>query len=157
MNESTIYDKFEGYNAYPLGTAEQMVRRKLIELFDKIINKNETCLIKARDKGMEKLMSRILAVKIRMQRIQKVMSHTDPGAEYKFEPLSPADVSVLKEVDGKLENVIQQCLSGIESLTCMETDMLINRRFAMMDDSLREIERLFHNRMKVFKKNRIYG
>jgi hypothetical protein len=35
--------------------------------------------------------------------------------------------------------------------------MLINRRFAMMDDSLREIERLFHNRMKVFKKNRIYG
>src|SRR4030042_3628641 len=157
MNESTVYDKFNGYNAYPLGTGEQMVRTRMIELFEKIIKKNETCLSKARDKGLEKLMSRILAVKTRMERIRKEMAHTDTGAEYKFDPLSPADESALKEVDAKFENVIQQCINGIESLTCMETDLHISERFAMMDSFLREIEKLFHKRMHIFKKMRVFG
>jgi len=157
MNGSTVYDKFNGYNAYPLGTGEQMIRAKLVELFEKIIKKNETCLVKAREKGLEKLMSRILAVKSRMERMRKDMTHTDPGAEYKFDPLSPADELSLKEVDVRLEKVIQQSVKDIESLTCMETDMHISERFAMMDTSLREIEHLFHRRMELFKKMRLYG
>ncbi len=157
MNESTVYDKFNGYNAYPLGKGEQMIRARFMELFDTIISKNEACLVKAKDKGLEKLMSRILAVRSRMERIKKEMTHADPGVEYKFEPLSPADESALKEVDDKLAGIIQQCVTGIESLTCMETDMHISDRFAMMDTSLREIEKLFHKRMEIFKKMRIYG
>jgi hypothetical protein len=157
MNGSTVYDKFNGYNAYPLGAGEQMIRAKLVELFEKIIKKNETCLLKAREKGMEKLMSRILAVKSRMERMRKEMTHTDPGAEYKFDPLSPTDESALKELDGKLENVIQQCITVIESLTCMETDMHISERFATMDTLLREIEHLFHRRGEIFKKMRVFG
>lgn len=157
MTESKVYDQFNGYNAYPLGTGEQMVRDKLVRLFDKIIGKNEICLAKAREKQLEKLTSRILAVKKRMDRMKKEMIHTDPGAEYKFDPLSAADESALKEIDGRLESVIQQCFTGIESLTCMETDMHISDRFAAMDDSLREIEALFRKRMELFKKMRVYG
>ncbi len=157
MNESTVYDQFNGYNAYPLGKGEQMIRTRLMELFDKIISKNETCLVRAKDKGLEKLMSRILAVRSRMERIRKEMSHVDPGVEYKFEPLSPADESALKEFDGKLESVIRQCYTGIESLTCMETDMHITERFATMDSFLREIEHLYHQRMEIFKKMRVFG
>lgn len=157
MNESTVYDKFNGYNAYPLETGERMIRAKLIELFEKIINKNETCLVKARDKGLEKLMSRILAVKKRMERIRREMTSHGTGAEYKFEVISAADETALKDVDTKLEKVIWDCLENIESLTCMETDMHIHDRFAMMDSSLREIEGLFHQRIELFKKMRLFG
>lgn len=157
MNESTIYDKFNGYNAYPLGTGEEMIRTRMVELFDRIIRKNETCLVKARDKGMEKLLSRILAVKARMERIRKEMIHCDPGAEYRFEPLSPADESALKEVDSSLEHIILESINAIEPLTCMETDMHINERFAMIDSSLREIEKLCHKRKALFRKLRVYG
>ncbi len=157
MNESTVYDKFNGYNAYPLGKGDQIIRTRMVELFDRIIRKNETCLVKARDKGMEKLMSRILAVRSRMDRIRKEMSHFEPGVEYKFDPISPEDLSVLKEIDGRLEQIIQESVSAIESLTCMETDLHISDRFAMMDTSLREIESLCHRRMAIFRKLRVYG
>jgi len=157
MNKSTVYDKFNGYNAYPLGTGEQMVRERMIELFEKIIKKNETCLIKARDKGLEKLFSRILAVKKRMERIKGEMDHIDRGAEYRFEKITQKDELALQEVDVSLENTIGQCTDLIDSLTCMETDLHISERFAMMDSFLREIEHLFHQRMDIFKKMRVYG
>ena len=157
MNESTIYDKFNGYNAYPPGKGEQMVRARMIELFEKIIKKNETCLIKAKDKGLEKLMSRILAVKMRMDRIKGEMAHSNTGAEYKLEALSPEDVTVLQEVDVSLEKTIGQCSELIDSLTCMETDMHISERFAMMDTFLREIDHLLHQRTELFKKMRVFG
>ena len=157
MNESTIYDEFNGYNAYPLGTGEQMVRARMIELFEKIIKKNETCLIKAKDKGLEKILSRILAVKKRMERIKGEMSHLDSGADYRFEKISEKDELALREVDVSLEDTIRQCANLIDSLTCLETDMHISERFAAMDSFLREIEHLFHKRMELFKKMRIFG
>jgi hypothetical protein len=157
MDKSTVYDQFKGYNCYPIGMGEEMIRSRMVELFDRIIRKNETCLVRARDKGMEKLMSRILAVKTRMERMRKEMTHVDPNVEYKFEPMSPADESALKEIDGKMEIIIQQTIDAIEPLTCMETDMHISERFAMMDSSLREIENLCHKRMAIFKKLRVYG
>ena len=157
MNESTVYDEFNGYNAYPLGTGEQMVRARMIELFEKIIKKNETCLIKAKDKGLEKILSRILAVKKRMERIKGEMSHLDSGADYRFEKISEKDELALREVDVSLEDTIRQCANLIDSLTCLETDMHISERFAAMDSFLREIEHLFHKRMELFKKMRIFG
>jgi hypothetical protein len=157
MNESTVYDEFNGYNAYPLATGEQLVRTKLIALFEKIINKNETCLIKAQNKGLEKLFSRILAVKKRMVRIKSEMEHIDHGAEYRFEKITENDESAIRKVDVSLESTIGQCMDLIDSLTCMETDMHISERFAMMDSFLREIEHLFHRRMEIFKKMRVYG
>lgn len=157
MNESTVYEKFNGYHAYPIMAGEQLIRGRLIELFDRIINKNETCLARAREKGLEKLMSRILAVKKRMERIRGEMTRAEAGAEYKIEAISPGDEAAIKEVDTSLESVIRECLTGIESLTCLETDMHICERFASMDDSLRAIEYLFHRRVELFKKMRVYG
>jgi len=157
MNESTVYDKFNGYNAYPLKTGERMVRGKLIELFNKIIKKNETCLIKARDKGLEKLLSRILAVKKRMERIKNEMEQIDHGVEYRFEKIAERDETAMRKADLSIENTIDQCAKLIDSLTCMETDMHISERFAKMDSLLREIENLFHQRMEIFKKMRLFG
>jgi len=157
MIGSTGHEKVNVYGAYPLGVAEQMVRGKMTELFDRIIRKNEICLAKARDMGLEKLMSRILAVKKRMARIRKEMAHTDPGAEYKYDPLPENDLAALKDLDKSLESLILDCISGIESLTCMETDLHISDRFAMMDNGLREIERLLRRRNELFKKMRVFG
>ena len=157
MNKSTVYDKFNGYNAYPTGSGEELIRGKLIELFDKIIGKNEACLVKARDRGLEKLLSRILTVKKRMYRIKGEMNRIDRGAEYRFEKIIQNDESALREVDVSLENTISQCAELLDSLSCMETDMHISEKFAVMDRLLREIERLFHQRLEIFKKMRVYG
>ncbi len=157
MNRSILYDQFDGYNAYPLNTGELMIRVKLSELFDKIINKNETCLAKAQDKGLEKLLSRILATKTRMERIKSEMDHIDSGTAYKFEKITDSDESALQDLDLSLENIIGKCGDLIESMSCMETEMHIIDQFALMGDFLREIEHLFHKRMGIFKKMRVYG
>jgi len=39
MNESTLYNNFDGYNAYPAGAGEEMIRNRLSALFDKIVKK----------------------------------------------------------------------------------------------------------------------
>jgi hypothetical protein len=157
MNESKVQNSVNGYGVYPMEVAERMVRDNLTGLFDRIIKKNEACLLKARSMGLEKLMSRILAVRKRMDRIRKDMVHVDPAVEYKFDPLTAADKAALKEVDSTIETVIRKCIAGIDSLTCMETDIHITERFAAMDDSLREIEHLLRKRIELIKKMRVYG
>lgn len=156
MGNTKLYNQFKGYKAYPTGIAENIIRSKLTDLFDKLIGKNETCLIKAREKGMEKLLSRIMAVKKRMERIKKEMDSGDK-AEYKFEKIADSDEAAIKDIDLSLEKVIINASDLIDSLTCMETDMRIFERFASMDDCLREIENLSRKRTEVFKKMRIFG
>ena len=157
MGDTKLYSQFKGYKAYPIGIAENIIRNKLADLFDKLIGKNETCLIKAREKGMEKLLSRIMAVKKRMERIKKDIDTSGDKTEYKFEKITDEDETALKEIDLSLEKVILSASGLIDSLTCMETDMRIFERFASMDDCLREIENLSRKRTEIFKKMRIFG
>jgi hypothetical protein len=134
-----------------------LIRGKLIELFDKIIKKNEICLTKAREKGMEKVLSRILALRKRMDRIKKEMERTPADVHYKFEKMPQVDESTAGEIDLVLEKSILQTSEIIDALTCMETDMHICDHYALMEERLREIEKLFRSRALLFRKMRIFG
>jgi hypothetical protein len=157
MSESKLYDNFNGYNAYPAGIGEEMIRVRLSELFDKIIKKNQECLIKAKDMGMEKIMSRVLQVRTRTERMKKEMEHKFIGGEYNFDKISPSEEEELRETDLSLEKYILQAYAIIEPLTCLETDMHISEHFAQITNCFMEIEHLFHKRMDIFKKKRVYG
>lgn len=157
MNDSTIYNNFNGYNQYPAGVGEEMIRGRLSELFDRIISKNSECLVKAKDKGMEKIMSRVLQVKARTERIKKDMDRKFIGGEYNFDKISLSEESELREIDLLIEKYILQAYAVIEPLTCLETDEHISEHFAEMNNCLMEIEHLFQKRVEIFKRKRVYG
>ena len=157
MNGSKIYENFNGYNAYPAGAGEELIRGRLSELFDKIIKKNEECLIKAKETGMEKIMSRVLQVRARTERMKIEMNHKFIGGEYNFDKLSPSEEEELRETDLSLEKYILQAFAVIEPMTCLETDMHISEHFSEMSNCLREIENLFQKRVDIFKRKRVYG
>ena len=157
MNNSTIYEKFDGYNAYPAGKGEEMIRGRLSELFGRLIEKNQGCLTKARDMGLEKIMSRILQVKTRMERMKHEMEHRFIGGEYKLEKVSSDEEAELREIDLALEKFMNQAYGIMDQLTCMETDMHITERFTGVSNCLREIEQLCHKRTEIFKRMRVYG
>jgi hypothetical protein len=157
MNISKVYEKFEGYNAYPAGEGEEMIRGRLSALFKRLIEKNEACFAKVRDKGLEKIMSRVLQVKIRMERMKDEMDHRFVGGEYSFNKFSAAEESELKDIDLSLENLMDKTYEIMDSMDCLETDMHISDRFATVSDCLRDIEHLCHKRTDMFKKMRVYG
>lgn len=157
MNESMLYNNFNGYNEYPAGEGEELIRIRLSEQFDKIVKKNEECLLKAKDLGMEKIMSRVLQIKTRTERMKKEMDHKFIGGEYKFDKLSSEEEDELRETDLSLEKYILQAYAVIEPMTCLETDLHIVEHFTEMSNHLREIEHLFQKRMDIFKRKRVYG
>lgn len=157
MNGSTLYSDFNGYNSYPQGIGEEMIRGRLSELFGKLIEKNDSCLTKSREMGMEKIMSRVLQIKTRMERMKHEMEHRIIGGEYKLEKMPDEDVSELHDVDLSLENHMNRIYEIMNSLTCMETEMHISDRFAQVSNHLREIEGLCHKRVDIFKRSRVFG
>lgn len=157
MKGSTLYEKFDGYNAYPAGEGEEIIRGRLFELFDMIVKKNEECLVKAKDMGMEKIMSRVLQVRTRTERMKKEMDHKFIGGKYNFDKISPAEQNELRQTDLSLEKNILQAYAVIEPLTCLETDMHISEHFSEISNCLREIESLFQKRRDIFKRKRVYG
>ena len=157
MNESTLYNNFNGYNEYPAGVGEEIIRGRLSELFDKIVKKNEECLMKAKDMGSEKIMSRVLQVRTRTARMKHEMDHRFIGSEYHFDKISASEESELRETDLSLEKSILQAYAIIEPMNCLETDMHISEHFAELSNCLREIEQLCQKRMDIFKRMRVYG
>jgi len=157
MNISTLYENFDGYNAYPAGVGEDMIRNRLSALFKSLIEKNEVCFVKVRDKGLEKIMSRVLQVKTRMERMKDEMDHRFVGGEYSFNKFSAAEESELKEIDLSLESLMSRTYEIMDSMDCLETDMHISDRFAGVSDCLRDIEHLCHKRTEMLKKMRVYG
>lgn len=157
MNRSVLYDNFNGYNAYPAGIGEEMIRGRLSELFGRIVEKNEGCFIKAREKGLEKILSRVLQVRTRMERMKHEIAHREIGGEYTFEKMSPAEEYELREVDLSLERIMNQTYDIMNSLTCLETEMHLVDRFTEVTDCLRAIEHLCHKRIGIFRKQHVYG
>ncbi len=157
MNESMLYNNFNGYNEYPAGEGEEIIRNRLSALFEKIVKKNEECLVKAKEMGMEKIMSRVLQVRTRTERMKKEMDHRFIGGEYNFDKISQSEEEELRETDLSLEKYILQAYAIIEPMTCLETDMHISEHFAEMSNCLREIEQLCQKRMDIFKRKHVYG
>lgn len=156
MYGSSIYDKFDGYNAYPAGEGEVIIRQRLAEVFGRLIEKNESCLDKARDMGLEKIMSRVLQVKTRMDRMKSEMDHRLIGG-HKIEKMPESDESELRELDLALESFMNRTYEIMDSLTCMETDMHISDKFSQVSNHLREIENMCHKRVDILKRNRVFG
>ena len=157
MNESMLYDDFKGYNEYPAGEGEEIIRNRLSALFEKIIKKNEECLVKAKEMGMEKIMSRVLQVRTRTERMKKEMDHKFIGSEFNFDKISPSEEEELRETDLSLEKYILQAYAVIEPMTCLETDMHIVEHFTEISNCLREIEHLCQKRRDIFNRKRVYG
>ncbi len=157
MNIPTLYEKFNGYNTYPAGAGEEIIRGRLSAMFKRLIEKNEACFVKVRDKGLEKIMSRVLQVKTRMERMKEEMDHRFTGSEYSFNKFTAVEESELRDIDLSLEKLMNQTYEVMDSMDCLETDMHISDRFAGVSDHLRDIEHLCHKRTDMFKKMRVYG
>jgi len=105
MNESMLYDDFKGYNEYPTGEGEAIIRNRLSALFEKIVKKNEECLVKAKEMGMEKIMSRVLQVRTRTARMKEEMDQNFTGSEFNFDKISTSEEEELRETDLSLERL----------------------------------------------------
>jgi hypothetical protein len=157
MNMTGIHHEFKGYDAYPLMESEHMIRERLLECLGGLREKNERCLEKSRDEGREKLMSRILTVKQRMDRVSEEITRSMSGVHYKFEHMPAVDEAAAREIDGKIEDRIIQCAGIIDALSCAETDMHIVERYSLIMENLGQVEKLFHDRIKIFKRMQVYG
>lgn len=157
MNTSKIHQDFKGYSGYPLSEGEKLIRDRLIACLDALGGKNELCLSKALSSGREKLLSEIETLKKRLERIRDEMKRAAGGVQYKFEVISAADETRARDIDSRIEDILFQCAGIFEVLTCSETDTHILDRYTLISENLREIERLFHERLKIFKKMQVYG
>jgi hypothetical protein len=157
MNTSKIHHDFKGYDAYPLVESEHLIRERLLECLGGLREKNEHCLAKSRDEGREKLMSQIMTVKQRVDRISEEIKKSLSGVHYKFEHMPAGDETAAREIDDRIEEHIKRCGGIIDELSCAETDMHIIERYSLIMENLGDIEKLFHERMKIFKRMQIYG
>ena len=159
MSEHTasVHSGFGGYGGYEPEVAERIVRERLLALFDAIVDKNRLCLDRAREMKMEKIMSRVLAVKKRTESIRAMMESSHWQGRYSIERISHKDGTAMSDADREIEEQIAACGSVVGDMTCMETDLHIDERFARMNDHLRKIESLFRKRTRLFKKMRVYG
>ncbi len=157
MNTSKIHYDFNGYGEYPLSEGEHMIRDRILECMNGLRKKNETCLNKAQDERREKLLSQILSIKKRMDRITDDMKKSIDEIYYKFEKISATDEAAIRELDIRIEEKITQCSETIDSLACSDTDMHISDRYTQIMQEIGEVEKLFHERIKKFKRMQVYG
>ncbi|HRZ27717.1 MAG TPA: hypothetical protein P5346_15815 [Spirochaetota bacterium] len=157
MTTATVHHDFKGYGAYQLSISEKMIRQRLIEGLKDLADKNETCLIKARSQGREKLVSQILSVKKLIGRIIEESETSQSGAVYRLERIQPSDEEAATDTDRDIEKLISESGGIINALTCSETDMHLADRFVDMIAKMNEIEKLLHKRQKIFKRMQVYA
>jgi hypothetical protein len=157
MNNSSIHDNFKGYGAYPLSESEKMIRSKLIACLGELMKKNDTCFEKARDEGREKVMSEILSVKKRVERITAETEKSMGGIKYRLEVISDKDDKTASRIDSRIEELISGCAGIIDALTCSRADEDIIEQYSKIMSNLAELEKLFHERKKIFRMMQVYG
>ncbi len=157
MDQTAIHHDFDGYGAHPLSQGEHLIRERLLECLNGLRERNESCLSRAREEGKEKLMSQIVTVNKRLERISEEIRESGSGLHYRLERISAADESALRQKDQRIADVIAGCAGIIDGLSCTETDMHIIDRYARIMIDLGEVEKLFHERWKLLKKMQLYG
>jgi len=149
-----IYKDFKGYNAYPLREAEKIIRNRILEEFSKLTEMVGVCVNKAKEMQMIWILGHIMAVKVRMERMQKQIKDRDTlfvPANLK-EKISRLDEDKLKAVDFRLVELIQLNKKIIDSLSCAETDTHIIDKFTEVNKNLRDMEENCHVRSLLLKK-----
>lgn len=157
MKASAIHNDFKGYHGYPLAESERIIRERIIECMNHIHEKNEHCLARVRAVGKEKLLSEIESLKKRIETIQGYMVNAGRGARYTFEKLPAEREARLRELDTKLWDLLSQCAGILDRLSCSETDVHVIEHYTRMSAHLHEIDRAFHERMKIIRLMYIFG
>jgi hypothetical protein len=154
MKKSDIYKDFKGYNAYPLIEAERIVRGRILQEFNQLIQLLEGCEKKAKDMRLIWILEHITALMRRMQRMKKEIEERDEVfvPVYLKSRLAHLDEEKLKEIDFRLVELISSSMETIGSMSCAETDTRINEKFSGISDNLREMESLCHQRALILKK-----
>jgi len=109
---------------------------------------------KAKEMQMIWILGHIMAVKVRMERMQKQIKDRDTlfvPANLK-EKISRLDEDKLKAVDFRLVELIQLNKKIIDSLSCAETDTHIIDKFTEVNKNLRDMEENCHVRSLLLKK-----
>ncbi len=157
MDPTTIHHDFDGYGAHPLSQGERLIRERMLECLNGLRERNELCLSRAREEGREKLMSQIMTVKRRLERISEDIRESGSGMQYRLERISAGDERALRQKDQRIADIIAGCSGIIDALSCSETDMHIIDRYSRIMSDLGEVENLFHERWKLLKKMQLYG
>jgi hypothetical protein len=149
-----IYKDFKGYNAYPLIEAEKIIRSRILEEFSKLNEMVEGCVNRAKEMQMIWILEHIMAVKNRMERMQKQIKDRDTLfiPAYLKEKIAHVDEEKLQAVDFRLIELIQLNKEIIDSLSCAETDTRIIDKFTAVNKNLREMEENCHTRALLLKK-----
>lgn len=149
-----IYKDFKGYNAYPLMDAERIIRKRILREFDKLIQQIEGCEKKARDMRMIWILEHITVLLRRMQRMKKEIKERDEVfvPVYLKSRIAHLDEEKLKQIDYGLVELIARSRDIIDTMSCAETDTHITRKFSSINDHLRDMEALCHQRALILKK-----
>jgi len=154
-----LYEDFEGYNAYPLQDAEKMIRTKIGKQVRIMRDEVDKCLSNAKEHGKEKLISEILTLEKRIDRMITQIEERDRiyVPAYLRERITQLDEEKLEEIDSRVENILNTCEATIQQLSCAETDMHIIDRFTEINKNLRQMENLCHERSKLLVKDSAQG
>ncbi len=157
MKAPAIHEDLKGCQGYPIAESERIVRERIIECMKHIQAKNEHCLARARAAGKEKLLSEIESLKKRIEKIRGYMENTGRGAHYKFEKLPAARERRLQELDAKLWDLLSHFAGRLDQLSCSDTDVHVIEHYTRMNAHLGEIDRAFHERMKIIRLMYVFG
>ena len=149
-----IYKNFKGYGGYPLREAEKIIRSRILTEFTNLIRLLEGCEEKTRNMRMIKILQHIIALKSRMNRMEKQIHERDElfVPAYLKAHISHIDEEKLKKIDFRLAELIIKSKEIIDSLSCAETDTRIIEKFTRINEHLRNIEKNCHQRALVLKR-----
>lgn len=154
-----LYENFEGYNAYPLQEAEKIIRSQIGKKVRSMREEVDKCLNLAKEHGREKLISEILALEKRIDRLIGQIEERDRiyVPAYLKERITRVDEEQLEQIDSRVEDILNSCDEIIQQLTCAETDMHVVDRFTDINNKLRQMENLCHERSKLLVKDTAQG
>ncbi len=154
-----LYENFEGYNAYPLQESEKMIRSQIGKKVRSMREEVDKCLNLAREHGREKLISELFTLEKRLDRLIGQIEERDRiyVPAYLKEHITRVDEEKLEHVDGRVEDILNACDEIIQQLSCAETDMHVVDRFTDVNNKLRQMENLCHERSKLLVKETAQG
>ncbi len=151
-NQTDIYNDFKGYNSCRIQESERIIRKRHLNNFLKCSELINSCEKKVKSGKKVKTLEKIITLKKKISSIEKEF-------ETKAKVLENADIRIgitnvdekkLKDIDYRVAGAMAKIREILESMTCIETDMFINKKFSDINKYLDDIEIGCRERMLVF-------
>ncbi|MCU0822093.1 MAG: hypothetical protein MUC95_06425 [Spirochaetes bacterium] len=155
-NQTDIYKDFKGYNSYAVQESERIIRERHMNNFLKCAELIKNCEEKTKAGKGVKILEKVMV-------LRKKMSNLEKEFEKKADILKTAGMSIkinhvdeerLKAIDFNVAGAMGKIEEILGSMTCAETDMLINTKFSDINKYLNDIEIECRERMLVFLGNK---